>query len=148
VIGIRIAGELAHGSGLLHASAFAVAGLLLFAAIGSLRDALRVREVDSEHLCAALSAYLLAGLFFGVLAGTLEATGPGSYVGSGVEGAGLPVGPGAAFAAFARPPPWKRTSPSAAPYPTAGSVIGTGTGRTPVRMASQPLTSNAPSWGP
>src|SRR5262249_53108679 len=36
------------------------------------------RIVDREHLYAGLSAYLLAGLFFGVLYWVLEGTWPGS----------------------------------------------------------------------
>jgi voltage-gated potassium channel Kch len=87
-IGIRVASEIQGGSGLLHGSAFALAGLMLFAAVGALRDAMRSVEVDAEHIYAALSAYLLTGFFFGVLAATLEQTVPGSYVGFGVESPG------------------------------------------------------------
>jgi voltage-gated potassium channel len=39
----------------------------LFAAVAALRFAMRGAKVDAEHLCAALSAYLLAGLYFGLL---------------------------------------------------------------------------------
>ena len=38
----------------------------LFAAAGALRFAMRATSVDAEHLYAALSAYLLAGIFFGL----------------------------------------------------------------------------------
>ena len=41
---------------------WAVIGLL--AAAGALRFAMRAASVDTEHLYAALSAYLLAGIFF------------------------------------------------------------------------------------
>ena len=37
----------------------------LFAAAAALRFAMRATLVDAEHLYAALSAYLLAGIFFG-----------------------------------------------------------------------------------
>ena len=37
----------------------------LFAAASALRFAMRATLVDAEHLYAALSAYLLAGIFFG-----------------------------------------------------------------------------------
>src|SRR5262249_35260845 len=39
----------------------------LLAAANALRSALRATSVESEHIYAALSAYLLAGLSFGVL---------------------------------------------------------------------------------
>lgn len=39
----------------------------LIAAAAALRYAFRARTVDSEHVYAALSAYLLAGLYFGLL---------------------------------------------------------------------------------
>src|SRR5512138_3365690 len=42
---------------------------------------------------------------------------------------------------------WKNTRPPAAPYPTAGSVIGTTSGTNPERLASQALASKAPSVG-
>jgi hypothetical protein len=46
--------------------------------------AIRARRVDSEHLFAALSAYLLAGLVFGVIHYVLERAVPGSYAVNGV----------------------------------------------------------------
>jgi hypothetical protein len=50
----------------------------LLAAASALRFALGARVVYREHLYAGLSAYLLAGLFFGVLYWVLERTWPGS----------------------------------------------------------------------
>jgi hypothetical protein len=50
----------------------------LLAAASALRFALGARVVDREHLYAGLSAYLLAGLFFGVFYWVLERTWPGS----------------------------------------------------------------------
>jgi hypothetical protein len=55
----------------------------LFAAASALRFAMRATNVDAEHLYAALSAYLLAGIFFGVFYWVLEQTWPGSFVASG-----------------------------------------------------------------
>jgi Ion channel len=50
----------------------------LFAAGAALRFAMRGAEVDTEHLFAALSAYLLAGVYFGLLYWALEQIHPGS----------------------------------------------------------------------
>ena len=61
---------------------FTLVGLL--AAANALRSALRATSIDSEHIYAALSAYLLAGLSFGVLYWALERGLPGSlYYGGG-----------------------------------------------------------------
>jgi hypothetical protein len=51
----------------------------LFAAAGALRFAMRAEAVDAEHLYAALSAYLLAGIFFGLFYWVLEQIGPGTF---------------------------------------------------------------------
>jgi voltage-gated potassium channel Kch len=55
----------------------------LFAAVNALRFALRARQVDAEHLYAALSAYLLAGIFFGLFYWVLEQIGPQTFVAPG-----------------------------------------------------------------
>jgi len=55
----------------------------LFAAAAALRFALGARKVDSEHLFAALSAYLLAGIFFGVSYWVLEQIRPGTFTTGG-----------------------------------------------------------------
>jgi hypothetical protein len=61
---------------------FTLVGLV--AAVNALRSALRATSIDSEHIYAALSAYLLAGLSFGVLYWALELALPGSlYYGGG-----------------------------------------------------------------
>jgi len=52
----------------------------LFAAAVALRFALGGGKVDSEHLYAALSAYLLAGVYFGLLYWVLEQVRPGAFV--------------------------------------------------------------------
>jgi voltage-gated potassium channel len=51
----------------------------LFAAAGALRFAMNATQVDAEHLYAALSAYLLAGIFFGLFYWVLEQIGPGTF---------------------------------------------------------------------
>jgi hypothetical protein len=55
----------------------------LFAAAAALRFAMRANRVDAEHIYAALSAYLLAGIFFGLLYFVLEQVGPGTFSSSG-----------------------------------------------------------------
>jgi voltage-gated potassium channel Kch len=57
----------------------------LFAAAAALRSAMGATKVDSEHLYAALGAYLLAGIFFGVLYWVLEQTWPGTFAGAAVS---------------------------------------------------------------
>ena len=54
----------------------------LFAAAAALRFAMRGKKVDAEHLFAALSAYLLAGLYFGLLYWVLEQVHPGTMTAS------------------------------------------------------------------
>ena len=58
----------------------------LLAAASALRFALGARVVDREHLYAGLSAYLLAGIFFGVFYWLIERTWSGSLAVPG-EGA-------------------------------------------------------------
>ena len=53
----------------------------LLAAIGTLRFVVRSPNVDSETIYAALSTYLLAGLFFGVIYTAIEYMWPGSFSG-------------------------------------------------------------------
>ncbi len=59
----------------------------LLAAASALRFALGIRVVDRERLYAALSAYLLSGIFFGVFYWVLEHTWSGSLAipGEGVQ---------------------------------------------------------------
>lgn len=57
--------------------------IALFAAAGALRFAMAATRVDAEHLYAALSAYLLAGIFFGLFYWGLEQIDPGTFPGAG-----------------------------------------------------------------
>jgi len=50
---------------------------------GALRFAMHARLVDTEHLYAALSAYLLAGIFLGHFYWALEQIRPGSFAAAG-----------------------------------------------------------------
>jgi hypothetical protein len=54
----------------------------LIAAGGALRFAVTAREVRSEHLYAALSAYLLAGLFFGLAYWIAAQANPAAFTGA------------------------------------------------------------------
>ena len=51
----------------------------LLAAVAALRFAMGATQVDAEHLYAALSAYLLAGIYIGLLYWVLEQTKPGTF---------------------------------------------------------------------
>jgi Ion channel len=62
--------------------------IALLSAAFALRFALRSDEIDSEHIYGALSAYLLGGIFFGVLYYAVEQVWPGSLTISG-QAAGL-----------------------------------------------------------
>ena len=53
----------------------------LLAAAGTLRFAVNAHRVDSEAVYAALSTYLLAGLFFGQIYWSVEQAWPGSLTG-------------------------------------------------------------------
>jgi hypothetical protein len=55
----------------------------LLAAGAALRFAMRARKVDAEHLYAALSAYLLAGIYFGLMYWVLEQISPGTFTATG-----------------------------------------------------------------
>lgn len=58
---------------------WALVGLL--AAAGALRFVLTADQIGGEHVFAALSAYLLAGIFFGVTYWAIEVALPGSFAG-------------------------------------------------------------------
>jgi hypothetical protein len=55
----------------------------MLAAAAALRFAMRATSVDAEHLYAALSAYLLGGLFFWRFYGVLEQIWPGTFAAAG-----------------------------------------------------------------
>jgi hypothetical protein len=51
----------------------------MLAAVAALRFAIGATQVDAEHLYAALSAYLLAGIYVGLLYWILEQMKPGTF---------------------------------------------------------------------
>lgn len=57
--------------------------IALLAAAAALRFAMSANQINAEHLYAALSAYLLAGIYFGVLYWVLEHLIPGTFNVSG-----------------------------------------------------------------
>lgn len=57
--------------------------IALLAAASALRFAMRSTKIDAEHIYAALSAYLLAGIFFGVLYDAVDSVWPGSFTAPG-----------------------------------------------------------------
>jgi len=54
----------------------------LLAAAAALRFAMLATQVEAEHLYAALSAYLLAGIYFGLFYWVLEQVSPGTFTAS------------------------------------------------------------------
>jgi voltage-gated potassium channel len=87
-VGLRVAPASAVGVG-VTTGALAVASVLaLLAAASAARFAMRAQVINAEQIYAALSVYLLAGLFFGLLHWTIELTWPGSF---GAAGASSPA---------------------------------------------------------
>src|SRR5262245_52471116 len=82
---------LRFATGWLNQATFAAASLMIWtvvalvAAGGALSFAFRARSVDREHVYAALSAYLLAGIFFGSFYWVLEEIRPGSFTASAIS---------------------------------------------------------------
>lgn len=92
LLSVTVAGLLFHfGSAQLAvglrpvALAFWAVIAFLTAAV-ALRFAMRSTRVDAEHICAALSTYLLAGVFFGVLYHAIANVWPGSLSAAGAPG--------------------------------------------------------------
>jgi voltage-gated potassium channel len=70
-------------AGLSTASLVLWTAIALYAVFGALRFVLRSSTITPEHLYAALSAYLLAGVFLGVLYWSLDQVWPDSIVVTG-----------------------------------------------------------------
>jgi hypothetical protein len=83
VLGVRLSAIWLQSDALKSTSLalWTVVGLL--AAASAVRFAMRGAAVSAEHLYGALSAYLLAGVFFGVLYWAIERAWPGSFVVAG-----------------------------------------------------------------
>src|SRR5215813_233436 len=76
---LRIATGWLNQATLAAASRMIWTVVALIAAGGALSFAFRARSIDREHVYAALSAYLLAGVFFGSFYWGLEQIQPGSF---------------------------------------------------------------------
>ncbi len=93
LVGAAVARLVGRFQNIEAASAAATAVWILvaiIAALRALRFALFSGEIDREHLCAALSVYMLAGHFFGLAYWRLDHLAPGSFA---TTGAGLSAGP-------------------------------------------------------
>ena len=82
-VAARLMAFAVEGHPIAAATRPAVLVVALFAAVGALRFALRTQRVDAEHVYAALDAYVLIGIFAGLLHHLIEETWPGSYVSGG-----------------------------------------------------------------
>ena len=80
---IRLATGWLNQATLVEASRMIWTVVALIAAGGALSFAFRARSIDGEHVYAALSAYLLAGVFFGNFYWTLERVRPGAFTFAG-----------------------------------------------------------------
>lgn len=84
VLALRLVAEALDAPAMVAVVRALWTGLGLVGAANTLRFALRGRVVDAEHLYAALSAYLLAGVFCGVLYQVVSHAWPGAFSGGGV----------------------------------------------------------------
>jgi voltage-gated potassium channel len=80
---IRIWSWLADHVGLSAAGLVLWIGIALYAVFSAMRFVLRSSAITSEHLYAALSAYLLVGVFLGVVYWSLQEVWPDSIIVSG-----------------------------------------------------------------
>jgi hypothetical protein len=80
---IRLATGWLNQATLVEASRMIWTVVALIAAGGALSFAFRARSIDGEHVYSALSAYLLAGVFFGNFYWTLEQVRPGAFTFAG-----------------------------------------------------------------
>lgn len=98
-LALRAVSELTGSLALGSASLVLWSMLAVIATVSAVRFALRGDEVNSEHLYAALSSYVLAGVFFGVLYAAIEKAWPGSLIAAGAVAAlgELPLSSGIYF---------------------------------------------------
>jgi voltage-gated potassium channel len=80
---LRVATGWLNQATLVAASRMIWTVVALIAAGGALSFAFRARSINREHVYAALSAYLLAGVFFGSFYWVLDQIHPGSFTVSG-----------------------------------------------------------------
>jgi hypothetical protein len=86
VVALRAAPVQAVGVGFATGALVAESAIALLAGVSAVRYALRARVIHAEPVYAALSAYLLAGLFFGVLHWAIALAWPGSFSDAGAGG--------------------------------------------------------------
>lgn len=92
LVAVTVAALLFHFAAAQLAAGLRPVALAFWAVLAFLTAALALRfamhrtRVDSEHIYAALSVYLLGGIFFGVLYHAVEQGWPGSFSASGVTG--------------------------------------------------------------
>jgi hypothetical protein len=90
---VAVAFSARYGTSWMNQPAISTAGMTLWTIVALLASARAVRfaasatSVDSEHLYAALDAYLLSGIFLGVLYWTVERLSPGSLIVANDNGA-------------------------------------------------------------
>jgi hypothetical protein len=83
VVGLRIAPASSVGVKVETGALVVASALALFAVVRTMRFALAAAVIDDEHVYAALSAYLLAGLAFALIYWNIETVWPGSFVEAG-----------------------------------------------------------------
>ena len=89
LIALRITGGLLDIPRLEGFALTVLAGVALLAAARTVRYAMEGATVDSEHVFAALSAYMLAGIFCGVMYWQMDQLAPGSI--QATSGLALPL---------------------------------------------------------
>jgi hypothetical protein len=85
-VALRAAPASAVGEDVATGALAAVSAVALVAVVSAIRFALSAKIIHAEQIYAALSAYLLAGLFFGVLHWAVAIAWPGSFGESGATG--------------------------------------------------------------
>jgi Ion channel len=84
---VRAAAPSTVGVGLATGALVVNTVLALVGTASAIRFSLRGRIITAEHIYAALSAYLLAGIVYGVIHWMVESVSPGSYGEAGASGA-------------------------------------------------------------
>ena len=79
VVPIHLYADYIHAQKAQAASTVVFILLAFIAVADAVRTAMKSNAISGEHLYAALSAYMLAGVFFGVLHWTIGLVWPGSY---------------------------------------------------------------------
>src|SRR5262245_8703307 len=86
VVGLRVAPVSTVGAEIATGALVVGSVLALVATASAVRFAVRAQAINAEQIYAALSAYLLAGLFFGVLHWAIAIAWPGSLAEAGATG--------------------------------------------------------------